>query len=79
VKKGYGEHIDEFNRRYKYAQEIVKIKRVGYPVYELSPSRNTFINKALYRPATEKEIKTAKLKGMFGKEVPLDSIQENYI
>jgi hypothetical protein len=74
VKKGYDKHIDEFDRRYKYAQKIVKIKRVGYPVYGLSPSGNTFVKTALYRLATEKEIKTAKLKGMFKKEVPLDSI-----
>ena len=74
VKKGYGKHVDEFDRRYKYAQEIVKIKRVGYPVYELYPSGNTFINTALYRLATDKEIKIAKLKGMFEKEVPFDSV-----
>lgn len=78
VKKGYGKNVVEFDRRYKYAQKIVKIKRVGYPVYGLSPSGNTFINTALYRLATDKEIKTAKLKGIFEKEVPLEKIWEKY-
>jgi hypothetical protein len=66
MREGY-EDKDEFNRRYKYATKVINISHnsASYPIYYMEPSSHKTVSPELYRLATKKEIKIAKLKGCF--------------
>lgn len=67
VRKGYENDEKEFERRYKYPRRIANIKHSGsrYPVYRLMPSGIAMIETAMYRLATDKELKKLEIKNMF--------------
>jgi hypothetical protein len=71
IKNEYKNREDEFEQRYKYLQKVVNIEssRIenGYIIYSLEPGNFTMYLPNIYRLATDKEIKTAKLKDIFQK------------